>query len=58
MISDEIFIFIFGDYVKMDVIYRYDIKMGDLYFFEEIMMLRWYMVVVLVDGCVIVFGGN
>ncbi len=57
-ISDETSIFIFGDYVKMDAIHRYDTKTGDLYLLEETMTPRRHTAAVLVDGRAIVLGGN
>lgn len=57
-ISDGTSIFIFGDYVKMDAIHRYDTKTGDLYLLEETMTPRRHAAAVLVKGRAIVLGGN
>ncbi len=57
-ISDGTSIFIFGDYVKMDAIHRYDTKTGNLYLLEETMTPRRHTAAVLVDGRAIVLGGN
>lgn len=57
-ISDGTSIFIFGDYVKMDAIHRYDTRTGDLYLLEETMTPRRHTAAVLVDGRAVVLGGN
>ncbi|NET35252.1 MAG: hypothetical protein F6K19_25030 [Cyanothece sp. SIO1E1] len=57
-ISDGTSIYIFGDYVNMDAIHRYDTKTGDLYLLEETMTPRRHAAAVLVKGRAIVLGGN
>lgn len=57
-ISDGTSIFIFGDYVKMDHIHRYDPASGELYLLNQKMTPRRHTAAVLVDGRAIVMGGN
>ncbi len=57
-VADRQSIFIFGDYVMMDKIHRYDIETGKLYLLEQTMTPRRHTAAVVVQGRALVFGGN
>lgn len=57
-VTDGRFIYLFGDYVQMDTIHRYDPETGDLYLLDQKMTPRRHTAAVIVDSRAIVIGGN
>lgn len=57
-VTDGEFIYIFGDYAKMDQIHRYEPQTGDLYRLDIRMTPRRHTAAVLVDNMAYVIGGN
>ncbi len=57
-VTDDRFVYLFGDYVRMDAIHRYDPKTGDLYLLDQKMTPRRHTASVVVNGKAIVIGGN
>lgn len=57
-VTDGKFIFVFGDYKRMDTVHLYDPAEGKLYLLDEKITPRRHTASVLVDGKVIIIGGN
>lgn len=57
-VTDGHYIYMFGDYTKMDVIHRYDPKTGDLYLLDQKMTPRRHTASVIIEDEIIVIGGN
>ncbi len=57
-VSDGKSIYIFGDYVKLDVIHRYEPATGELYLLDQKMTPRRHTAAVLINDRAIVMGGN
>ena len=57
-IADGSFIYLFGDYKRMDTICRYETESGDLYLLDQKMTPRRHTAAVRVANKAVVIGGN